>query len=131
MVAWFRTALALSVVALTLGCQLEPTYPRCDDRERLCPPIPSYPVGDRDGLGTDIGQACQQLRRIGCPEGFPSRKGRTCFESYTAAAALANVPALCLMASASESDVRACGGDSDVRVRCVLPTVEVLGSEAP
>lgn len=112
----------LAPIAL-LGAGCTPERPPND------PPAP--PPTERDGIGTELGDACARLRRIGCPEGWPNRRGRTCFESYTSAAELAIVPATCLKASATEHDVRGCGNANTIRVRCVLPTADVAGSTAP
>lgn len=105
---------------LLIGCT--PVVPISD---------PPYAPSDRDGLGTVIGDACAQLRRLGCPEGFANRRGRTCFESYSRAAEYSDVPATCIKASPSVDDVRSCGGDNSIRVRCVMPAVDVVGSSAP
>lgn len=99
-----RVALAVFLV-VTLGCPAEPT-------------TPPGPV-DRDGIGTPLGDACAQLRMVGCPEGFPDRKARTCFEALTKAEKLAAVPAPCLVAAGTEEAVRACGTPSTLRVRCM------------
>lgn len=121
----------VSIVTLT-ACQGETLFPRCDDPAHPCPPVePNYPATDRDGLGTPLGDACERLRRMGCPEGWPNRKERTCFESYTAASKLAAVPAACIKASVTHRELRACGDDNSVRVRCELPAVDAAGSSAP
>lgn len=98
----------------------------------LPPRLPDVPPPtDRDGIGTDIGAACEVLRRVGCPEGFPARTGRTCFEAYSRAAELVDVPTVCLQAATTEDDIRACGDSNTLRVRCILPAVGVDGSHAP
>ncbi len=59
-------------------------------------------------------QACETLRRVGCPEGAPSSQGETCaavcrraiLDGY-------HLPATCIAAADSKEAVRACG-----RVRC-------------
>ncbi len=96
-------ALALVVVAL-VAC-------------RPIPPKPTPPA-DRDGLGTPIGVACVQLRALGCPEGTPTKLGRTCFEHLTALAELAEVPTACVAGASSREAVRACGSSTTTRFRC-------------
>lgn len=91
-------------------------------------PPPISPPTDRDGPGNPMGQACIRLREVGCPEGWPSRSGRTCFETLTSAAELASVPSACLAGARSVDDVRACGSANTVRVRCIMPTAERPGS---
>jgi hypothetical protein len=125
------TLVVLALVSL-VACDGDTIFPRCDDPKHPCPPVePDYPASDRDGLGTPIGDACDRLRRMGCPEGFRSGKDRTCFESYTAASRLASVPSACIRSSVTQGEVRACGDARSVRVRCVLPSVGVAGSAAP
>jgi len=84
-------------------------------------PAPPYNTSDRDGLGTAIGNACLQLRRLACPEGFPTATKRTCFEHFTVLSALADVPADCFKASPSVDVVRGCGTAQTHRVRCITP----------
>lgn len=97
-------------------------------------PIPPSAIVEGDGLGTPIGDACANLRRLGCPEGFPHpRTKRSCFESYTRASVSVGVgvPAACLAGAASAEVARGCGDANTIRVRCVLPAAGVAGSEAP
>lgn len=114
------------------ACPGDTVFPRCDDPAHPCPPVePNYPVSERDGLGTPIGNACAQLRRAGCPEGFRNVKtDRTCFETFTAASRLAAVPVDCIRSSSTQNEIRACGDSNSVRVRCELPAVGVEGSKA-
>lgn len=125
-------ALVLVVVAV-VGCPGQTLFPKCDDPAHPCPPVePNYPTSDRDGVGTPIGDACVQLRRLGCPEGFGNAKSnRTCFESYTDAAKLAAVPADCLRSSGTQGAARGCGNANSVRVRCIMPAAGEEGSKAP
>jgi hypothetical protein len=132
----YRTFILLVSLAvdapLVVACQGDTVFPRCDDPARPCPPVhPDYPTSDRDGLGTTIGDACDRLRRMGCPEGWPNRSGRTCFESYTSASMLAAVPATCITRATTQSEVRSCGDENTVRVRCILPSAIEAGSAAP
>lgn len=123
--------MVLALVSLT-ACEGDTVFPRCDDPKHPCPPIePHYPASNRDGLGTPLGDACERLRRMGCPEGWPNKRERTCFESYTDASRLAAVPATCIKSSVTQAEVRACGDDRSVRVRCVLPSVGLTGSAVP
>jgi len=126
-------AVSLTSLVWLTACPGEALFPKCDDPEKPCPNVePTYPSGDRDGLDTPIGRLCNQLRVAGCGEGFlSSRSKRTCFESYTAASKFANVPVNCILAATTQSEIRACGGPSDIRVRCIMPSAEVEGSYAP
>ena len=80
--------------------------------------IPAAPV-DHNASATPLGAACVHLRDLGCPEGSPNRKGRTCFDVMTNAAAIADVPTSCLVAAMTVEAIRACGDEHTVRVRCV------------
>lgn len=83
------------------------------------PVAPEVPMQtDRDGIGSPLGDACANLRRVGCTEGFPAN-GKTCFEHLTARTVLVDVPAACLINSVDRQDARACGTDSTLRVRCL------------
>jgi len=128
-----RFTFSCAAVVLLTACPGEALFPKCDDPEKPCPNVePTYPAGDRDGLGTPIGRVCNQLRVAGCAEGFlNSRSKRTCWESYTAASKIADVPVACLLSATTQSEIRACGGPSDIRVRCIMPSVENEGSYAP
>lgn len=109
-----KLAIVLALLALSCAC----SAPAKD-----APPAP--PSGE--GAGTPIGDACANLRRIPCAEGFPNaRTGRTCFEMLSKVAELATVPTDCLAAAKSSDEVRACGeANSAVRVRC-LPALPKL-----
>ncbi|HVJ94874.1 MAG TPA: hypothetical protein VM580_34060 [Labilithrix sp.] len=95
------------------------------------PPVTSYTTGDRDGLDTPVGKCCEHLRRLGCAEGFQGSRKRTCYESYTVASKLADVPITCLLAATTQSEIQACGDANSIRVRCIMPSAEVEGSHAP
>lgn len=60
------------------------------------------------------GRACASLRRLGCPEGQPSRKGVSCYRTCLEMASLERIPAECWASAGTVADLRACG-----RVRCV------------
>ncbi len=85
------------------------------------PPIheSDYVVTDRDQLGTPIGDACLQLRKLGCREGLNNRVPRTCYEVMASSAQIMLVPIDCIKSSATVSDVRECGNDNTVRIRCL------------
>lgn len=119
-----RSPLALLALAL-VACRA----PSPDDLPPR-PPAPYSPSG-RDGLDTPIGEVCAVLRTVGCPEGYPNRRGRTCWETYTSAAEFASVPVDCLRAATTINAVRACGDAAQITVRCVLPAVDATGSTAP
>ncbi len=81
------------------------------------PPVEPSPVA-RDGLGTTLGAACVRLRDLGCPEGGPTKQGRTCFEHLSGLAELVDVPAACVAGASSRDAVRACGSSATTRFRC-------------
>lgn len=91
----------------------------------------SYDAGGRDGLGTPIGNTCAHLRSLGCPEGFTTKSGRTCFEHLSNLDAIAVVPYACLDAASSPESVRECGDDTSVRVLCYMPSSTEAGSSLP
>lgn len=95
------------------------------------PPKPPYASSDRDAPDTPLGAACARLRHLGCPEGYPNRRGRTCFETLASSGELVAIPDVCIRASATIADVRSCGDASTMRVRCVLPAVDNAGSALP
>lgn len=97
----------------------------------LPPKPPPFTPTDRDSPDTPIGEVCTHLRHLSCPEGFPNRRGRTCFESYTTAADVGIIPLVCLKAASSQAEVRLCGDANSIRVRCVMPSVDTAGSSAP
>ncbi len=103
----------------------------CPKGSDLPPKPPPYEPSDRDSLDTPLGQACSRLRALGCPEGYPNRRGRTCFESLTPTAKLVPFPDQCIRASVTIEDVRHCGSTTTLRVRCDLPTMENAGSALP
>lgn len=84
-------------------------------------PSPTHPIAtERDGIGTLFGDACVNLRRLGCVEGFPSTaQGQTCFERLTNRAVIVEVPGACLKAAETPQDVRACGNADTLTVRCL------------
>lgn len=114
--------LAFAAAAGLVACNSDALPPK--------PPLPYSPSG-RDALDTPLGKVCERLREVGCPEGWPNRKGHTCWETYTGAAEYATVPVDCLLDAQTIEAVRACGDPSTITVRCVLPSVEETGSSAP
>lgn len=118
--------LILAIALALIACR--PTLPGND-----MAPIhaPAYATSDRDGLETELGVACLRLRRLGCPEGFVTKRGRTCFEHLTTLTAIVEVPTACVKAAATQDDVRACGNANTTRFRCIMPAVDVPGSTVP
>lgn len=116
-------SLILALAIVLVACR--PTLPGSD-----MDPIhaPAYATSDRDGLETELGAVCLRLRRLGCPEGFVTKRGRTCFEHLTTLTAIADVPASCVKAAATQDDVRACGNADTTRFRCIMPAADAAGS---
>jgi hypothetical protein len=116
-----RLALSFALAGLlTVGCKTP---------SPILPPKPQpFTPSDRDSPDTIHGRICTHLRELGCPEGFPNRRGRTCFESLSSAATVAMVPELCLSDATTPEAVRKCGNANTLRVRCDLPSVDRSGS---
>jgi len=93
--------LVSAALVLLVACSCEPL-----------PPEPPIVVVDAEG-------PCGNLRRLGCPEGKPNANGRTCEQMLAGAAEVAHVPTECLATARDVADVRACGSDLTLRVRCV------------
>lgn len=115
-----------SVVALCVAATIGAC--RGDD---LPPKPPPYELTDRDAPDSPLGQVCVRLRHLGCPEAYPNRRGRTCFETLSSAAELVPVPLECLRDADSVEAVRECGDANTTRVRCVMPAVDSSGSSFP
>lgn len=90
-----------------------------------------YQPSDRDGLGTLYGAACHRLRTLGCPEGFRTRAGLTCFERMTELSTRFDVQAECIKSSPSVYEARGCGWKETLRIACVMPAVDEPGSALP
>lgn len=82
-----------------------------------------------DGLGTPIGEACAELRAIGCREGFPDDKAknadgsaRTCYQVlvHSSTALGVVVPSDCIRTSVLPEVVRRCGDANSIRVSCAV-----------
>jgi hypothetical protein len=114
-----KTLLLLGIASL-LGCS-----------RASSPQSVGYDAGDRDGLGSPIGSTCAHLRSLGCPEGFVTRAGRTCFEHMTSLDSFSTIPYHCINEASSPEAVRDCGNTSDVRIRCYMPSVTEAGSALP
>lgn len=81
---------------------------------------------DRDGMGTDLGEACHSLRLHGCYEGVARQgstvrpDGQTCYERLLALEAVGiPIPARCVADAASADAIRACGTAQTLRFRCL------------
>lgn len=71
------------------------------------------PVPDRNGVGTDLGESCANLRAKGCPEGSSDIDGyQTCYEHLLEASEHVVVPTECLRKAASIEEIRRCGRDA-------------------
>lgn len=79
---------------------------------------PSDAGVDRDGRGTDLGEACAKLRALGCPEGEPDGL-RTCYQHLLFVSAVFEVPSACVRLAPDVATLRACRGPEDVRFRCL------------
>lgn len=108
---------------LVVACQ-----PPVPDRD---PHVLGYDVSERDGLGTLFGGACHRLRVLGCPEGFPTHLGRTCYEHMLTLADVMDVKAWCIRSAISVQAARDCGDYEALRIRCVMPAVDEDGSRLP
>lgn len=104
-------AIALALIIYALGA-CEPKPP---------PPVPA-PMLDAGWVFEDAGTleeaACQNLRRLGCPEGDGVAGGRSCEETFLMEAnrVFVNFRPECIAAASSVEQVRACQ-----TVRCRNP----------
>lgn len=104
-------AIAIALIAYTLGA--------CDPKPP--PPVPA-PILDAGWVFEDAGSmeeaACQNLRRLGCPEGDGVAGGRSCEETFLMEAnrVFVNFRPECIAAASSVDQVRACQ-----TVRCRNP----------
>ena len=89
------------ILLMIVGCRVESPHPV-----------------DRDGIGTEIGDACRSLRAAGCPEGEPLRADRTCYEHLTDLSERTLIPTTCVRDAAGAAEVRRCGTKDTLRFRC-------------
>lgn len=68
---------------------------------------PDYPA-------SAIGEACEGLRRVGCPEGFGSVNGATCERTLATATELRPLPVVCWAQARDAAAAKSCGS-----LRCV------------
>lgn len=61
------------------------------------------------GLASPCGRACENLRVIGCSDGYP-HKGVTCYRGCLSAAKHQRLPTRCWIDARSIDGARACGG---------------------
>lgn len=107
---------------LAIACNAPPAPPEA--------PIVMVVTDGDNGDGTPIGDACHRLRELGCPEGTPNSRGKTCYQNLTVAARYAPMgsdggkidlfPSACISAAISIAAVRECGDNHTIRVRCRL-----------
>lgn len=76
--------------------------------------IPPPSTEDPDGLSTDLGLTCQQMRRVGCSDGLPS--AQTCYQRLQGRPS--KVPIDCILKASSIDEVRSCGTSQTTRFRC-------------
>lgn len=111
--------------ALLLACPAPrpPGPPPDEDADAGDYPVPpenlveELPEGSPQGLSSPCGKACENLRRVPCREGFPTREGVTCYRGCLSMARHQRVPASCWAAASSPAEARACGG-----LRCPAPS---------
>ncbi len=90
----------------------------CCTREPM-PPEPPIVEVDVDAGAGPFARACQNLKRLGCPEAEPNSVGQTCAQVMTRASWIAVVPTECIGRAPTVADVRACGTASSLRIRCL------------
>jgi len=83
-----------------------------------------------DGLGSPAGNACRNLRNLGCPEGFKDgRTGKTCYQRLEHEAELVKIPYACFASAKSRDAAQRCGTKDTLRVRCALPSVDASSAD--
>src|SRR5215831_4543069 len=92
-------SLALLFGLCLVGCPLHNPAPT--------PVDPPYPA-------TAAAEACEALRRVGCPEGFGSVDGATCERTLALASELRPLPVVCWARASDSVAAKSCGS-----LRCV------------
>jgi hypothetical protein len=78
--------------------------------------LEEFPEDTAAAAMSPCGRACESLRGVGCPEGFPTKQGVSCYRGCLSMARHQRVPTSCWTLSKTAEDVRRCGG-----IQC-LPT---------
>ena len=73
--------------------------------------LQTFPDGSDDAAKSPCGQACANLKRVGCPEGGAA----TCYRACTRQASLERVPVACWISAHDQAAVRSCGP----QLRCI------------
>lgn len=119
--------ISILVVSLTLlGCYeckdaqcsnvppVDPVPP--DWYPRASEPLVIETDGSEAAAKSPCGRACENLKRIGCPEG-ESTSNVTCYRACIAMASKSRIPAACWASAKSQEAARACGRG----LRCSVP----------
>jgi len=91
------------LVLLVAGCQLH-------DPDPVYPPAPLF-TGDVDSA---CANACANLRRFGCPEGYGSISAETCERRCVIATELRSLPLVCWAKAQDVFEAKGCGS-----LRCI------------
>jgi hypothetical protein len=85
---------AFALLLVLAGCPLHNPAPTPID--------PPYPA-------SAISEACESLRRVGCPEGFGSVTGATCERTLALADDLRPLPVVCWAQAKDQVAAKSCG----------------------
>jgi hypothetical protein len=113
-----------AAAALAIAACYECKDPQCSNVPPVDPVPPDWypPAGGNIVVETDgsdaaasspCGRACDNLRRLGCPEGRGSDGGVSCYRICLKQASLERIPASCWAGASNVTTLRACG-----RIRC-------------
>lgn len=72
--------------------------------------VEEYEDGTAAAALSPCGQACEAIRKVGCPEGFPDPRGVTCYRACLSMARHQRVPTSCWISRTTQAGVRQCGG---------------------
>lgn len=87
----------------------------CFNTKPVVAPVDPQP---QDGPPSVYVLACDQLTRLGCPEGERTKSGSTCAEHLERMSDLVVVPLSCVEAAPTREAVRECGTHGTLRFRC-------------
>ncbi len=88
---------------------IQPDYPASSEV------VETFADDSTQALSSPCGKACENFRKLGCPEGTTSSSGLTCYRACVRMVSVRRVPAACWVKADSIEHLRGCGPD----IRCV------------
>lgn len=115
LLSFVSLAAAFSLLACPVEKLIEPphTVTTTDAGDYPFPPdyaVEEYAEGTAAAALSPCGKACEALRKVGCPEGFPDKRGVSCYLACLSMARHQRVPTACWISRATQEGVRQCGG---------------------